>query len=106
MSSIGTQLVIAITVQRAPTSSIRRNLNVLGLAMETRDNPYIRAFINGTDRVPATPSLLLEERLNDYVVELRKQDYPVIVYEKNLNRLLQEEAQWIAAKNIIRTGII
>jgi hypothetical protein len=72
---------------------------VLDLAMETRDNPYILVFFNGTDSVLATPSLLLKERLNDYVVELRKQDYPAIVYEKKLNRLLQEEAQWIAAKN-------
>ncbi|MCU7935334.1 MAG: peptidylprolyl isomerase [Candidatus Thiodiazotropha sp. (ex Dulcina madagascariensis)] len=46
-----------------------------------------------------TRRLLLKEKLNAYVVGLRKQDYPVMVYADNLNRLMQEEAQWIAAKS-------
>jgi parvulin-like peptidyl-prolyl isomerase len=46
----------------------------------------------------ATRRLLLKERLNQYVKGLRKDKFPVAVYEDTLNRLLQEEAQWIAAK--------
>ncbi|MEW8525869.1 MAG: peptidylprolyl isomerase, partial [Candidatus Thiodiazotropha endolucinida] len=55
--------------------------------------------IEDPDTRQQTRRLLLKERLNDYVVELRKREYPVVVYEENLNRLLQEEAQWIAAKS-------
>ena len=36
--------------------------------------------------------------MNDYVISLRKQDFPVVVYEDNMNRLFREETQWIAAK--------
>ncbi|MES9990966.1 MAG: peptidylprolyl isomerase [Candidatus Thiodiazotropha sp.] len=55
--------------------------------------------IEDPDTRQQTRRLLLKERLNDYVVALRKQDYPVVVYEENLNRLMREEAQWIAAKS-------
>ena len=41
---------------------------------------------------------LLKEKMEQYVVDLRKQDFPVTVYEDNMNRLFTEEAQWIAAK--------
>ena len=41
---------------------------------------------------------LLKEKMEQYVVHLRKQDFPVTVYEDNMNRLFKEEAQWIAAK--------
>ncbi len=41
---------------------------------------------------------LLKEKMERYVVDLRKQDFPVTVYEDNMNRLFKEEAQWIAAK--------
>lgn len=46
----------------------------------------------------ATRRLMLKERLSEYVVQLRQQEFPVVVYEDNLNRLFREEAQWIAAK--------
>jgi len=46
----------------------------------------------------ATRRLYLKEKLNDYVVDLRKSQFSVVVYDENLNRLFQEEAQWIAAK--------
>ena len=46
----------------------------------------------------ATRRLYLKEKLNDYVVGLRKNQFPVVVYDENLKRLFQEEAQWIAAK--------
>ncbi|MES9945639.1 MAG: peptidyl-prolyl cis-trans isomerase [Candidatus Thiodiazotropha sp.] len=55
--------------------------------------------IEDPDTQQQTRRLLLKERLNEYVVGLRKQDYPVVVYAENLNRLMQEEAQWIAAKS-------
>ncbi|MES9971577.1 MAG: peptidyl-prolyl cis-trans isomerase [Candidatus Thiodiazotropha sp.] len=55
--------------------------------------------IEDPDTQHQTRRLLLKERLNDYAVGLRKQDYPVVVYEENLNRLMREEAQWIAAKS-------
>ncbi|MEN8180319.1 MAG: peptidylprolyl isomerase [Pseudomonadota bacterium] len=50
------------------------------------------------DTRKATRRLLLKERLDQYAVELRKTGYPVVVYEENLNRLLREEANWMAAK--------
>ncbi len=56
--------------------------------------------IEDPDTRQQTRRLLLKERLDDYVVGLRKQDYPVVVYEDNLNRLLSEEARWIAAKSL------
>lgn len=46
----------------------------------------------------ATRRLYLKEALGDYVVGLRKSDFSVVVYDENLKRLFQEEAQWIAAK--------
>ena len=46
----------------------------------------------------ATRRLYLKEKLNDYVVGLRKSEFPVVVYDENLDRLFQAEAQWIAAK--------
>jgi len=46
----------------------------------------------------ATRRLYLKEKLNAYVVDLRLNDFPVVVYEDNLKRLFREEAQWIAAK--------
>jgi len=46
----------------------------------------------------ATRRLYLKEKLNDYVVGLRKRDFSVVVYDENLKRLFQNEAQWIAAK--------
>ena len=46
----------------------------------------------------ATRRLCLKEKMNDYVVELRKNQFPVVVYDENLKRLFQQEAQWIAAK--------
>jgi hypothetical protein len=55
--------------------------------------------IEDPDTRQQTRRLLLKARLNDYVAELRKRDYPVVVYENNLNRLLREEARWIAAKS-------
>jgi len=46
----------------------------------------------------AVRRLLLKDKLNQYLVSLRKNEFPVVVYEDNLKRLFQEEAQWIAAK--------
>ena len=46
----------------------------------------------------ATRRLLLKQKLNEYVVGLRTDRFPVVVYDDNLKRLFREEAQWIAAK--------
>jgi parvulin-like peptidyl-prolyl isomerase len=64
---------------------------------EQRSSKY--TDIEDPDTQQQARRLLLKERLNDYVVKLRKRDFPVVVYEENLNRLLQQEAQWIAAKS-------
>ncbi len=50
------------------------------------------------DTRTVTRRRLLKEKMEQYVVDLRKQDFPVTVYEDNMNRLFTEEAQWIAAK--------
>lgn len=39
----------------------------------------------------------LQEQMNDYVVHLRKNEFPVVVYADNLDRLFKAEAEWIAA---------
>jgi peptidyl-prolyl cis-trans isomerase C len=39
----------------------------------------------------------LHEKMNAYVVNLRKNEFPVVVYEDNLDRLFKAEAEWIAA---------
>ena len=46
----------------------------------------------------ATRRLYLKEKLNDYVIGLRKSQFPVVVYDENLKRLFRAEAQMIAAK--------
>jgi hypothetical protein len=35
--------------------------------------------------------------MNAYVIDLRKKEFPVVVYEENLDRLFKAEAEWIAA---------
>jgi len=39
----------------------------------------------------------LQEKMNAYVVDLRKNEFPVVVYEDTLDRLFKAEAEWIAA---------
>jgi peptidyl-prolyl cis-trans isomerase C len=46
----------------------------------------------------ATRRAMIKQKLDDYLVALRKNEFPVVVYEDNLNRLFRQEAQWIAAK--------
>jgi peptidyl-prolyl cis-trans isomerase C len=54
--------------------------------------------IEEEDTRNATRRLLLKEKLDQYVRHLRTDRFPVIVYEDTLNRLLREEAKWIANK--------
>lgn len=54
--------------------------------------------IEDPDTRTLTRRNLLKDRMDQYVVGLRKGGFPVTVYEDNMNRLFQEEAQWIAAK--------
>lgn len=44
-----------------------------------------------------TRRTMMHERLNDYVVGLRKDAFEVMVYEDRLNQLAREEAEWVAA---------
>jgi peptidyl-prolyl cis-trans isomerase C len=39
----------------------------------------------------------LHAKMNAYVVDLRRNEFPVVVYEDNLDRLFKAEAEWIAA---------
>jgi len=54
--------------------------------------------IEDEDTRKVTRRMLIKQKMNDYVVGLRTNEFPVVVYNDNLNRLFQEEAQWIAAK--------
>jgi hypothetical protein len=68
------------------------------VATDQRSSKY--TDINDPDTQQQTRRLLLKQRLDEYVINLRRQNrHPVLVYEENLNRLLLQEAQWIAAKN-------
>jgi peptidyl-prolyl cis-trans isomerase C len=67
------------------------------VATDQRSSKY--TDINDPDTQQQTRRLLLKHRLDEYVISLRENRYPVAVYEENLNRLLLQEAQWIAAKN-------
>ena len=51
------------------------------------------------DTRKATRRLYLKQKMSDYVVQLRREEFPVVVYEDNLNRLFLEETRWIAAKS-------
>ena len=42
----------------------------------------------------------MQSKLNDYVVNLRKNNFRVAVYEDELNKNFQNEADYIAALNI------
>ena len=64
--------------------------------IDQRDASYMDIEDENTRNT--TRRLLLKQRLNDYLAELRKHEFPVVVYEENLNRLFRQEAQWIAAK--------
>ena len=39
----------------------------------------------------------LHEKMDAYVINLRKKEFPVVVYADNLDRLFKAEAEWIAA---------
>jgi len=51
------------------------------------------------DTRTVTRRLLLKDEMDQYTVNLREEgDFPVTVYEDNMNRLFREEARWIATK--------
>ena len=54
--------------------------------------------IEDEDTRKVTRRMLMKQKMDDYAVGLRTSGFPVLVYNDNLNRLFQEEAQWIAAK--------
>lgn len=54
--------------------------------------------ISDENTVEATRRLMLDERLDQYVVGLREDNFTVAIFEENLNRLAQQEADWYAKK--------
>jgi parvulin-like peptidyl-prolyl isomerase len=48
----------------------------------------------------ATLRLYMQKKFNDYVVDLRKNQFEVAVYQDELNRQFQKEADYIAALNV------
>ena len=48
----------------------------------------------------ATLRLYMQKKFNDYVVDLRKNQFEVAVYQDELNRQFQKEADYIAALNL------
>ena len=53
-------------------------------------------IVNETTR-KTTRRRYLQEQMNDYVINLRKNEFQVVVYEDNLDRLFKAEAEWIAS---------
>ena len=45
-----------------------------------------------------TRRMLIDERLDAYVIGLRQNEFKVEIFEDNLNRLAQQEADWYAKK--------
>lgn len=69
----------------------------LVLVTDLRESRY--DDISSDETRDATRRLMLKDKLGQYLVGLRKEEIQVTVYEDNLNRLLLNEAQWIAAKS-------
>ncbi len=55
------------------------------------DDPQVRNL---------TLRLYMQKKLNDYVVDLRQNHFEVAVYEAELNKHFQKEADYIAALNV------
>jgi len=64
--------------------------------LDQRESGY--TDIEEEDTRKVTRRLLIKQKLKDYLAGLRMNEFPVAVYQENLNRLFSEEAQWIAAK--------
>ena len=54
--------------------------------------------IENEKTVKATRRLIVDERLDEYVIGLRKNDFTVVVYEDTLARLSQQEVDWYVRK--------
>jgi parvulin-like peptidyl-prolyl isomerase len=64
--------------------------------MEVRDAVYTDIEDEGTQK--AVRRLILDERLDDYVVNLREDKFQVAIYDKKLSELSQKEIEWFEAK--------
>ena len=69
----------------------------LVLVTDQRESRYDN--INEDETRTATRRLMVKDQLGQYLTGLRQEGFPVVVFDDNLNRLLQEEMQWIAAKS-------
>jgi peptidyl-prolyl cis-trans isomerase C len=63
--------------------------------LDLRDALFEDIVDEGT--LKTTRRRYLQEKMNAYLVELRMKEFPVVVYEDNLDRLFKAEAEWIAA---------
>ena len=66
-------------------------LDVNDAQYQNFDDPQVRNL---------TLRLYMQNKLNDYVVDLRKNQFEVAVYEDELNRNFQKEADYIAALTV------
>lgn len=66
-----------------------RVLDVRDAQYESLDDPGARKL---------TRRMMVHEQLNDYVVGLRKNEFPVEVYQDRINDYARAEATWMAAK--------
>ncbi len=64
-------------------------LDVRGSQYESLDEPGARKL---------TRRMMVHEKLNDYVIDLRKNAFPVEVYADRINAYARAEATWMAAK--------
>ena len=67
----------------------------LVMVQDVRDARYEELVDEATRK--NTRRRYLHQKMDEYVVNLRKNEFPVVVYEENLDRLFKAEAEWIAA---------
>ena len=67
----------------------------LVMVLDLRDAAF-EDIVNETTR-KTTRRRYLHEQMNAYLVNLRVNEFTVVVYEENLDRLFKAEAEWIAA---------
>jgi parvulin-like peptidyl-prolyl isomerase len=74
--------------------------------LDVRDGRYQN--IDEAETRKRTLRMYLKERLNNYVVDLRKDQFEVVVYDDELTRRFQKEADLIAAlkKKAVQEGSI
>ena len=62
--------------------------------LDLRDAAFEEIVDEGTRKT--TRRRYLQEKMNAYLVNLRVNEFTVVVYEDNLDRLFKAESEWIA----------